>query len=129
VIFALSAALYGGVTLDKGRIAQSSYNDVRPLRMNEAPRVITHVMPTDNAPGGMGEPPAAVIAPAVANAILPPPASVRQVPLQAGLDRPEYPVVTRKKAAPGRRRPFPCHPPVQAGRPLIAFISMKSFRP
>ncbi|PTR10372.1 MULTISPECIES: molybdopterin cofactor-binding domain-containing protein [unclassified Novosphingobium] len=87
VTFALSAALYGGVTLEKGRIAQSNYNDVRPLRMNEAPRVITHVMPTDNAPGGMGEPPAAVIAPAVANALFAATGKrVRQVPLQAGFE-------------------------------------------
>ncbi|WP_179506363.1 MULTISPECIES: molybdopterin cofactor-binding domain-containing protein [unclassified Sphingomonas] len=87
VTFALSAALYGGVTLDKGRIAQSNYHDVRPLRMNEAPRVITHVMPTDNAPGGMGEPPAAVIAPAVANAIFAATGKrIRQVPLQAGFE-------------------------------------------
>jgi hypothetical protein len=38
VTFALSAALYGGVTLDKGRIEQSNFHDVRALRMNEAPR-------------------------------------------------------------------------------------------
>jgi len=87
VIFALSAALFGGVTLDKGRIAQSNYHDVRPLRMSEAPRVMAHVMPTDNAPGGMGEPPAAVIAPAVANAIFAATGKrVRQVPLQAGFE-------------------------------------------
>lgn len=87
VIFALSAALYGGATLDKGRIAQSNYHDIRVLRMNEAPRVACHVMPTDNAPGGMGEPPAAVIAPAVANAIFAATGKrVRQVPLQAGFE-------------------------------------------
>jgi isoquinoline 1-oxidoreductase beta subunit len=87
VIFALSAALYGGATLDKGRIAQSNYHDIRVLRMNEAPRVTTHVMPTENAPGGMGEPPAAVIAPAVANAIFAATGKrVRQVPLQAGFE-------------------------------------------
>lgn len=86
VIFALSAALFGGVTLSKGRIAQSNYNDVRPLRMNEAPRVVVHVMPTDNAPGGMGEPPAAVIAPAVANAIFAATGKrLRRIPLQEAI--------------------------------------------
>lgn len=88
VIFALSAALFGGVTLDKGRIGQSNFHDVRVLRMNEAPRVAVHVMPTDNAPGGMGEPPAAVIAPAVANAIFAATGKrIRSIPLQEGLEK------------------------------------------
>lgn len=87
VTFALSAALYGGVTLDKGRIAQSNFHDVRALRMNEAPRVAVHVMPTDNAPGGMGEPPAAIIGPAVANALFAATGKrVRSIPLQAGFE-------------------------------------------
>jgi isoquinoline 1-oxidoreductase beta subunit len=87
VTFALSAALYGGVTLDKGRIEQSNFHDVRALRMNEAPRVAVHVMPTDNAPGGMGEPPAAIIGPAVANALFAATGKrVRSIPLQAGFE-------------------------------------------
>ena len=68
--YGLSAALYGEVTLTDGRVDQSNFDTYRVLRMNEAPVVETHVVPSGNPPSGVGEPGTPVIAPAVANALL-----------------------------------------------------------
>jgi CO/xanthine dehydrogenase Mo-binding subunit len=69
VLFGLPAALWGEVTLDHGQIKQSNFHDYRPLRMPEAPEVTTVIMASDEAPGGVGEPPCTAISPAVVNAI------------------------------------------------------------
>jgi isoquinoline 1-oxidoreductase beta subunit len=53
----------------KGRVVQSNFNDYRPMRMNEAPIVETHVVQSSEPPGGVGEVPTATVSPAVANAI------------------------------------------------------------
>jgi len=68
-IFGLSAALFGEVTFRDGRAEPSNYHDYRVLRLNEAPAIHTHVLTSTAKPGGMGEPPCAVVAPALANAI------------------------------------------------------------
>jgi len=68
--YGLSAALYGEVTLTDGRVDQGNFDTYRVLRMNEAPVVETHVVPSGNPPSGVGEPGTPVIAPAVANALL-----------------------------------------------------------
>jgi isoquinoline 1-oxidoreductase beta subunit len=68
--YGLSAALYGEITLTDGRVDQSNFDTYRVLRMNEAPSVETHIVPTGNPPSGVGEPGTPVIAPAVANALL-----------------------------------------------------------
>ncbi|MBO9557271.1 MAG: xanthine dehydrogenase family protein molybdopterin-binding subunit [Caulobacter sp.] len=68
--YGLSAALYGEITLTDGRVDQSNFDTYRVLRMNEAPVVETYVVPSGNAPSGVGEPGTPVIAPAVANALL-----------------------------------------------------------
>lgn len=67
--FGLTAALWGEVTLDKGRIVQSNFNDYRPMRISEAPVVETVIIASDEASGGIGEPPCSATAPALANAI------------------------------------------------------------
>ncbi len=67
--FGLSAALYGAITLKDGRVEQSNFNDYRVLRMNEMPKVEVHIVPSAEAPTGVGEPGVAPIGPAVANAI------------------------------------------------------------
>jgi isoquinoline 1-oxidoreductase beta subunit len=69
VIFGLSAALYGEITMKNGATEQSNYHDFRILRMNEAPQIATHIIASQADPGGMGEPPCAVVAPALANAV------------------------------------------------------------
>jgi isoquinoline 1-oxidoreductase beta subunit len=67
--FGLSAALYGAITLKDGRVEQSNFNNYRVLRMNEMPKVEVHIVPSAEAPTGVGEPGVAPIGPAVANAI------------------------------------------------------------
>ena len=69
VVFGISAALYGQVTLKDGRVEQSNFHDYRVLRMHEAPVVETHIVASSEAPGGMGEPGTACVMPAVANAV------------------------------------------------------------
>jgi isoquinoline 1-oxidoreductase beta subunit len=69
-LFGLTAALYGEITLKKGRVVQSNFHDYRPMRINEAPIVETHVVQSsDPPPGGVGEVPTATVSPAVANAV------------------------------------------------------------
>ncbi|WP_165183899.1 xanthine dehydrogenase family protein molybdopterin-binding subunit [Caulobacter soli] len=68
--YGLSAALYGEITLTDGKVDQSNFDTYRVLRMNEAPTVETHIVPSGNPPSGVGEPGTPVIAPAVANALL-----------------------------------------------------------
>jgi len=69
VAFGLSAALHGEISLDKGRVVQSNFHDYPPLRFSEMPVVDVHIMPSDIAPTGIGEPGTPPIAPAVANAV------------------------------------------------------------
>ncbi|HEV2363828.1 MAG TPA: xanthine dehydrogenase family protein molybdopterin-binding subunit [Caulobacteraceae bacterium] len=66
----LAAALFGRVTMKDGHVDQTNFDGYRVLRMNEAPQVETHIVPSANAPSGVGEPGTPVIAPAVANALL-----------------------------------------------------------
>ena len=69
VIFGISAALHGEITLKDGRVQQSNFHDYQVLRMSEAPRIEVYIMDSTEAPGGMGEAGTSAIAPAVANAI------------------------------------------------------------
>jgi isoquinoline 1-oxidoreductase beta subunit len=67
--YGLSAALMGRITLKEGVVEQSNFHDYPVLRMNEMPRVETHIVPSSEKPTGVGEPATPVIAPAVANAL------------------------------------------------------------
>jgi isoquinoline 1-oxidoreductase beta subunit len=69
IVYGLSAALRGAITIEKGRAQQSNFHQYEPLRMSEMPIVETHIVPSAQAPGGMGEVGTPAIAPAVANAI------------------------------------------------------------
>jgi isoquinoline 1-oxidoreductase beta subunit len=69
IIFGLSAALYGEITLDGGRVTQSNYHDYPILRINETPQIEVHIVPSQAKPTGVGEPGVPPIAPAVANAV------------------------------------------------------------
>lgn len=69
IIFGLTAALYGEINIDKGRVRQSNFHDYRMLRMHDAPEIEVQIIESDGDPAGVGEPATAVIAPAVANAI------------------------------------------------------------
>ena len=66
--FGLGAVLYDEITLDKGRVVQSNFNDYRMLRINEMPRVSVVIVESSEKPTGVGEPGVPPIGPAVANA-------------------------------------------------------------
>jgi CO/xanthine dehydrogenase Mo-binding subunit len=68
-VFGLSAALKQQVTFVAGRVQQSNFHDFAALRLNEVPRIETHLLPSDASPSGIGEPGVPVMAPAVANAV------------------------------------------------------------
>jgi isoquinoline 1-oxidoreductase beta subunit len=69
IVYGLSAALKGQITIDKGRVQQSNFHDYELLRLNEMPKVEVHIVPSNDPPGGIGEPGTPPIAPAVCNAI------------------------------------------------------------
>lgn len=70
ICYGLSAVLFGEVTLTDGKVDQGNFDAYRVLRINEAPTVETHIVPSGNPPSGVGEPGTPVIGPAVANALL-----------------------------------------------------------
>ncbi len=69
VIFGISAALYGEITLKDSRVQQSNFHDYQVLRMNETPAIEVYIVNNVEPPGGMGEAGTSAIAPAVTNAI------------------------------------------------------------
>ena len=68
-IYALTATLKDAITVDRGRIVQSNFNDYKMIRMNEAPPIEVHLVASEERPTGIGEPTVPVIAPALCNAI------------------------------------------------------------
>ena len=69
VIYGLSAALRGEITLKDGRVEQKNFDDYPVVRINEAPPIEVHIVPSSQNPGGVGEPGTPPIAPALANAL------------------------------------------------------------
>jgi isoquinoline 1-oxidoreductase beta subunit len=69
IIFALSAALHGEISIHAGRVEQSNFHDYPLLRMSEAPQIDTVIVPGREGFGGCGEPPVAPLAPALCNAV------------------------------------------------------------
>jgi isoquinoline 1-oxidoreductase beta subunit len=69
IVYALTAALYGEITIENGRVAQSNFHDYEMLRIDEMPRVETVLVPSGGFWGGVGEPPGTPLAPALCNAI------------------------------------------------------------
>jgi isoquinoline 1-oxidoreductase beta subunit len=67
--FGLSAALLSELSLKEGRVEQSNFHDYQVLRIDRMPNVEVHIVPSSEAPTGVGEPATPVIAPAVANAV------------------------------------------------------------
>jgi isoquinoline 1-oxidoreductase subunit beta len=67
--YGLGAVLHDAITLKDGRVEQSNFHDYIPLRINEMPEVEVHVVPSGEAPTGVGEPGVPPIGPAVANAV------------------------------------------------------------
>jgi isoquinoline 1-oxidoreductase beta subunit len=69
LIFGITAALYGEITLENGRVQQSNFNDYRMLRIDQAPAIEVHLIKSGEAPGGIGETGTTAAPPAVVNAI------------------------------------------------------------
>ena len=69
IVFGLSAALWGEVTISGGRVQQTNFNNYRLLRGNEMPELDVHLVQSDEAPGGIGEAAVPLVAPALCNAI------------------------------------------------------------
>ncbi|HXL10764.1 MAG TPA: xanthine dehydrogenase family protein molybdopterin-binding subunit [Gemmatimonadales bacterium] len=69
IVYGLTAALYGEITIERGRVKQSNFTDYPMMHINEMPVVEVHVVPSDDKQGGIGEPSVGPVAPAVCNAI------------------------------------------------------------
>ena len=69
IIFGITAALHGEITLKNGRVQQSNFDSYQMLRIDEVPAIEVHIVQNSEPPGGMGECGTSLIVPAVANAI------------------------------------------------------------
>jgi isoquinoline 1-oxidoreductase beta subunit len=69
IAYGLTAALFGKIEVESGRIIQNNFPNYEMVKMSSMPEVITHIMEVDEYPGGVGEPATPPIAPAVCNAV------------------------------------------------------------
>jgi isoquinoline 1-oxidoreductase beta subunit len=69
IVFGMSSALMQEITLEKGRVQQTNYNNYPVVRMNEAPKIDIVLVESTEKPGGIGEPATALVVPAIANAV------------------------------------------------------------
>ncbi|PYO96036.1 MAG: aldehyde dehydrogenase [Gemmatimonadetes bacterium] len=69
IVFGITGALWGEITIKHGRVEQHNFHDYRMLRMSEAPAIEVHLVGSTEAPGGVGEPGTSAAMPAVTNAI------------------------------------------------------------
>lgn len=84
--FGISGALWGEITVNNGKVEQSNFDSYRVMRMREAPVIEVHLVQSTEAPGGIGEPGTAAIAPALTNAIFAATGKrIRQLPIKNSL--------------------------------------------
>jgi isoquinoline 1-oxidoreductase beta subunit len=84
IVYALSAAAFGAITIDKGRTAQANFDTYDVVRIGQAPKVEVHIVPSRELPGGIGEPGTPPLFAAVTNAIFAATGKrVRKLPLAA----------------------------------------------
>jgi isoquinoline 1-oxidoreductase subunit beta len=69
IVYGLTAALYGAITFERGRVLQSNYHDYQPLRMHEMPPIEVHIAKSAQPPGGVGELGTSLAVPSLMNAI------------------------------------------------------------
>lgn len=85
IIFGLSAALKGEITLKNGEVQQSNFHDFPAMRLSESPEIEVHIVKSDESPTGVGEPGVPPIAAAVANAVFKATGKrLRKLPLKLG---------------------------------------------
>jgi isoquinoline 1-oxidoreductase subunit beta len=85
IVFALTAALYGEISLKNGQVQEANFNDYRMVRMNEMPLIEVHIVQSTDKMGGAGEPGVPPLAPALANALFAATGQrVRRLPVRAG---------------------------------------------
>jgi len=88
IIFGLTAALFSEITIKNGRVEQSNFNDYRMMRIDESPIIEVHIVKSMDAPGGIGEPGTAALAPALTNAIFAATGKrIRKLPVGRQLER------------------------------------------
>jgi isoquinoline 1-oxidoreductase beta subunit len=86
LIFGLTAALYGEISLDQGRVRQSNFHDYRILRIDQVPPIEVHLIRNGEAPGGIGEAGTTASIPALRNAIYAATGvPLRRMPIDRGL--------------------------------------------
>jgi isoquinoline 1-oxidoreductase beta subunit len=92
IVYGMTAALYGEISIRRGAVAQSNFHDYPMLRMDKAPVVETHIINSGEAIGGAGEPGTPPIAPALTNAIFDATGiRIRELPVrQHDLQRPDF---------------------------------------
>ena len=103
IIFGITAALYGEITLKDGRVEQANFDTYQMLRMNEAPAIEVHIVQSSEPPGGMGEAGTSAIVPAVTNAIFAATGKrLRKLPVDtAALKHGANPTVAGQQPGPG----------------------------
>jgi isoquinoline 1-oxidoreductase beta subunit len=69
IIYGLTAAMYGEISIEEGAVVQGNFNDYESIRMDDSPVIETHIINSGHDIGGAGEPGTPGIAPAVANAV------------------------------------------------------------
>ncbi len=85
VVYGLTAALKGAITIEKGRVQQANFDSYEMLRIDEMPKIEVHIVSSEQEPGGIGEASVPPIAPAVANAIFAATGKrIRRLPIRAG---------------------------------------------
>ena len=85
ILFGITAALHGEITLKRGRVEQANFDTYQPLRIDEAPAIEVHIVASREPPGGMGECGTSVIPAAVTNAIFAATGKrLRKLPVDAG---------------------------------------------
>ena len=83
IVYGLTAALKGSITIDRGRVQQQNFHQYDVLRIDEMPVVEVHIVPSQNPPGGIGESSTPAVAPAVANAVFAATGKrIRKLPIQ-----------------------------------------------
>ncbi len=100
LIFGLTAALYGEITIEKGRVQQSNFHNYRMLRIDQTPVIEVHLIPSGESPGGIGETGTTAGPPAVRNAIFAATGiALRRLPIDRDVLAGKKDAITGKKTA------------------------------